>query len=54
MFELWNLAEDDLLSESISYRLRDTGQGMSLTTTSESIFTLSRSKPSSACPEDVS
>jgi Protein of unknown function (DUF2009) len=27
MFELWNLVEDDLLSETISYRLRDTGQG---------------------------
>lgn len=29
MFELWSLAEDDLLSETISYRLRDTGQGKS-------------------------
>ncbi|KAG8759447.1 hypothetical protein FRC14_005927 [Serendipita sp. 396] len=28
MFELWSLAEDDLLSETISYRLRDTGQGL--------------------------
>ena len=27
MFELWNLVEDDLLSETIPYRLRDTGQG---------------------------
>jgi hypothetical protein len=28
MFHLWSLAEQDLLSESISYRLRDTGQGL--------------------------
>ncbi|CCA70666.1 hypothetical protein PIIN_04602 [Serendipita indica DSM 11827] len=28
MFELWSLAEDDLLSDTISYRLRDTGQGL--------------------------
>ncbi|KAF8841602.1 hypothetical protein BDN67DRAFT_901195 [Paxillus ammoniavirescens] len=28
MFRLWSLAEQDLLSESISYRLRDTGQGL--------------------------
>lgn len=28
MFELWNLVEDDLLSETIPYRLRDTGQGL--------------------------
>jgi hypothetical protein len=27
MFELWNLVEEDLLSETIPYRLRDTGQG---------------------------
>ena len=28
MFHLWYLAESDLLSENISYRLRDTGQGL--------------------------
>jgi len=28
MFHLWSLAEQDLLSETVSYRLRDTGQGM--------------------------
>lgn len=28
MFHLWSLAEQDLLSENISYRLRDTGQGL--------------------------
>lgn len=28
MFRLWSLAEQDLLSESVPYRLRDTGQGL--------------------------
>ncbi|KAL0950208.1 hypothetical protein HGRIS_010200 [Hohenbuehelia grisea] len=28
MFHLWSLAEQDLLSENITYRLRDTGQGL--------------------------
>ena len=28
MFRLWGLAEDDLLSETVGYRLRDTGQGL--------------------------
>ncbi|KAK7062122.1 hypothetical protein R3P38DRAFT_2833542 [Favolaschia claudopus] len=28
MFHLWSLAESDLLSESVPYRLRDTGQGL--------------------------
>lgn len=28
MFHLWYLAEQDLLSDSVSYRLRDTGQGL--------------------------
>jgi hypothetical protein len=28
MFYLWSLAEQDLLSESVPYRLRDTGQGL--------------------------
>ncbi|KAJ7098738.1 hypothetical protein B0H15DRAFT_945245 [Mycena belliarum] len=28
MFHLWSLAESDLLSENVSYRLRDTGQGL--------------------------
>ena len=28
MFHLWSLAEQDLLSETITYRLRDTGQGL--------------------------
>jgi hypothetical protein len=28
MFHLWSLAEDDLLSESVRYRLVDTGQGL--------------------------
>ena len=28
MFHLWCLAEDDLLSPTMSYRLRDTGQGL--------------------------
>eukprot|EP00559_Dactyliosolen_fragilissimus_P004779 CAMPEP_0184865140 /NCGR_PEP_ID=MMETSP0580-20130426/17097_1 /TAXON_ID=1118495 /ORGANISM="Dactyliosolen fragilissimus" /LENGTH=827 /DNA_ID=CAMNT_0027364215 /DNA_START=162 /DNA_END=2645 /DNA_ORIENTATION=+ len=28
MFRLWAMAEEDLLSESVSYELRDTGQGM--------------------------
>ena len=28
MFRLWSLAEQDLLSETVSYRLRDTGQGL--------------------------
>ncbi|KAH9020777.1 hypothetical protein EDB84DRAFT_1275255 [Lactarius hengduanensis] len=28
MFHLWSLAEQDLLSETVSYRLRDTGQGL--------------------------
>ena len=28
MFRLWSLAEQDLLSENITYRLRDTGQGL--------------------------
>jgi len=28
MFHLWSLAEQDLLSESMPYRLRDTGQGL--------------------------
>lgn len=28
MFQLWSLAEQDLLSTDITYRLRDTGQGL--------------------------
>ena len=28
MFRLWSLAEQDLLSETVPYRLRDTGQGL--------------------------
>ena len=28
MFHLWSLAEQDLLAETSSYRLRDTGQGL--------------------------
>ncbi|TFK55642.1 hypothetical protein OE88DRAFT_1652049 [Heliocybe sulcata] len=28
MFQLWSLAEQDLLSENVPYRLRDTGQGL--------------------------
>ena len=28
MFHLWSLAEQDLLSENVTYRLRDTGQGL--------------------------
>ena len=28
MFQLWSLAEQDLLSSDITYRLRDTGQGL--------------------------
>lgn len=28
MFHLWSLAEQDLLSPDVSYRLRDTGQGL--------------------------
>ncbi|KAJ7129260.1 hypothetical protein C8R44DRAFT_776297 [Mycena epipterygia] len=28
MFHLWSLAESDLLSENVPYRLRDTGQGL--------------------------
>ena len=28
MFHLWSLAEQDLLSDSSPYRLRDTGQGL--------------------------
>jgi len=28
MFRLWSLAEQDLLAENVSYRLRDTGQGL--------------------------
>lgn len=28
MFQLWSLAEQDLLSPDITYRLRDTGQGL--------------------------
>lgn len=28
MFQLWSLAEQDLLSTYITYRLRDTGQGL--------------------------
>ncbi|KAJ7246544.1 hypothetical protein B0H12DRAFT_1126079 [Mycena haematopus] len=28
MFHLWSLAETDLLSETVPYRLRDTGQGL--------------------------
>ena len=28
MFQLWSLAEQDLLAESMPYRLRDTGQGL--------------------------
>lgn len=28
MFRLWSLAEQDLLSTSSPYRLRDTGQGL--------------------------
>jgi hypothetical protein len=28
MFHLWSLAEQDLLSENVRYRLRDTGQGL--------------------------
>lgn len=28
MFHLWSLAEQDLLSENVAYRLRDTGQGL--------------------------
>ena len=28
MFRLWAMAEEDLLSESVTYSLQDTGQGM--------------------------
>jgi hypothetical protein len=28
MFQLWSFAEQDLLSENVPYRLRDTGQGL--------------------------
>lgn len=28
MFKLWGLAEQDLLSPTTTYRLRDTGQGL--------------------------
>jgi hypothetical protein len=28
MFHLWSLAEQDLLADSLPYRLRDTGQGL--------------------------
>ena len=28
MFKLWSLAEDDLLSETVTYTLKDTGQGL--------------------------
>jgi hypothetical protein len=28
MFRLWSYAEQDLLSEKVPYRLRDTGQGL--------------------------
>lgn len=28
MFRLWHMAEDDLLSETVTYSLQDTGQGM--------------------------
>ncbi|OBZ70214.1 hypothetical protein A0H81_09736 [Grifola frondosa] len=31
MFHLWTLAEQDLLSENVPYRLRDTGQGLNRT-----------------------
>jgi len=53
MFELWSLVEEDLLSETIPYRLRDTGQGMSPKGMYTCILTALRSQPSAACTKDV-
>jgi hypothetical protein len=53
MFELWSLVEDDLLSETIPYRLRDTGQGKLSKNMGAPNLTRLRTQPSATRSENV-